>query len=221
MFLVAELTVNNAVSSVRTSLSVTVLPPLPRGLQLLPRGQSPRHTPSCLKQFLFTPDPTPNTPATADWRNGKGQRVRDSGSRGYEHDGGRGSATVDSVYGHVKSDVSAAERDWGESSLAGFRSRTGLEDRRTALPGKRRDDGDDQAMVAAFAGERWQLWAGVKTGAESRFQVRVVDRLSQVVVRHRFTVTQPAACVAPGCHAVVQVSAVFLVAARCTLVQPV
>ena len=234
MLLVAELTVSNAVSSVRTSLPVAVLPPLPRGLQILPRGQKPRHTPSCVKDFFFNPSPTatPTTPAAdaadavaADWRNRKGQTLEDFGSPGYENDGGRGSAVVDSLHGHIKSDITAAESDWAPSFLASptqqkrpeeeeeEEGEEELEDRRLAHPAKSRagDDGDgdddnDKVVVAAFAGERLELWAGVSTGAGPTFQVSVVDRLSEVVVRHRFTVPQPAACVAPDCQAVVQVS---------------
>ena len=210
-------------SSVRTSLPVSVLPPLPRGLQILPRGQKPRHTPSCVKDFFFNPSPT--TPAAgaadavaADWRNRKGQTLEDFGSPGYENEGGRGSAVVDSLHGHIKSDIAAAESDWGPSFLASPTQQNRpeeeeeeegeeeLEDRRLAHPAKSRDDDNDKAVVAAFAGDRLELWAGVSTGAWPTFQVSVVDRLSEVVVRHRFTVPQPAACVAPDCRAVVQVS---------------
>ena len=67
------------------------------------------------------------------------------------------------------------------------------------------------ALVAAFAGERLEVWAGVRSGAGPvAFHVSVVDQLSEVVVRHRFPVNQAAACPPSSqhCHAVVQVSGV-------------
>ncbi|KAK7500821.1 hypothetical protein BaRGS_00008065, partial [Batillaria attramentaria] len=53
-----EVTVSNAVSSVRTRLVVTVVEPRPHGLQLLPRHPTPRHVPSCLHPHLSASSPS-------------------------------------------------------------------------------------------------------------------------------------------------------------------
>lgn len=66
------------------------------------------------------------------------------------------------------------------------------------------DDDDGVAMVAAFAGERFELVAGVRSGVEPRFELCVVDSEGHVV-RQPFNVPQPTACLDPHCQAVAQV----------------
>ena len=188
----AGVTVSNAVSSARASRVLPVLHPRPMGLQLLPFRQGLLHTPSCLRRSALSSPSRSSSPSSSSFHSCRlwGQ---DGGHHG--HGGGVGVGTL--LTGGRSTALAQGNRGMGNARGASIAQQPGSAWQQAPATGKvinnfnrpdlsrgsyeeEVDDGDDGiAKVATFAGELFELWAGVSTGMTPTFRVSGIGRCTE------------------------------------------
>ena len=206
----ADLKISNALSTIRTTLTVKVSLPKPRGLQVLPGSLSIFHTPSCINDFnVFAKEAMKYVGPMSNVSHKDGRWRHSIAPLTYDGDDFATGNILENE-NHLKYNQSrdnAAQRrmlhrhgkSWHEYNFHNDWT-TGVSSNSSTM-----DHEEPAALMTVFADQSWDLVVGLEAGINVTFDITITNSNgTEVIVSDSIVVS--ASCISTECLEVTQVS---------------